>query len=569
MLLSLLSLFGCMTEEEWRRAWDTDADKRRQPEAQPREIGDSAAVRDTIAPLVTLQGMRLNRVRGFGIVMDLIDTGGSDGPDVVRTHLIKEIRRRSEIGGADMNAVDLLNSRDTAMVEILGSIPAGAKKGDRFDLQVKSLGSETSSLAGGRLLLGQLALYADTPSGVIAGKTLATSTGPVFVTPFDRRGEALDAPDLTRGTVMGGGFVTDDRRIRLVLNEPRHSIAKQIERRINGRFGAGRKIAEGESASFIKIDVPPEYHRRRGDFLALILHLTINDSPQFIKQRIRDCVLEFDEKDADFSGLALVLEGIGKSALPDVQKLYAHSNPAVRYFAGRTGLRLEDRGGMEAVVAHANDRGSAFRLGAIDELGRAERMYAAGEALRKLLNDPDDAIRVAAYKALRDRQPPHPAIEERVLDRDNLKLHIVESDGPYLIYVQRSSYPCIALFGRDMKVNPPVIFPGKRSDGRTLVSQLSAPPGASHLTFVYKNKRNRSVSPAMEAPLFLAELIDFLGDEPRESEQGLVTHGFAVPYSEICDILLAFMDQKAINARLIVEDIDPSDDNNDRLESEF
>ncbi len=567
--LALATLPGCMTEEEWRRAWDTDADKRTQPTAAPREVGNSAAVRDTIAPLVTLQGMRLNRVRGFGIVMDLVTTGGSDGPEVVRTHLIKEIRRRSEIGGADMNAVDLLNSRDTAMVEIVGSIPVGAKKGDRFDIQLKALGSETSSIAGGRLLLGQLALYADTPSGVIAGKTLATSAGPVFVTPFDRRGESLDAPDLTRGVVLGGGFVTEDRRIRLVLNEPRHSIAKQIERRINGRFGGGRKLAEGESASFIKIDVPPEYHNRRADFLALVLHLTINDNPQFLQTRIRDCVLEFDEKGADFSGLALVLEGIGKSALPDLHKLYGHANPAVQYFAGRTGLRLEDRAGMEVIIGHANDASSEFRLGAISELGRAERMYAAGEALKRLLSDKDDDIRIAAYKALRTRRPPHPAIQELVLDRDNLVLHIVESEGPYLVHVQRTGYPCVALFGRDLKVNPPIIFPGQRKDGRTLISQLSANAGDKHLSFIYRNKRNGTTSPVLQAPLYLAELIRYLGDEPQAGEDGRVQHGFAVPFSEICDILLAFMDQKALSATMIVDEVDTAGDDNERLESEF
>lgn len=556
---------ACMTEAEWHRFWTRGRDE--QPDAQPRPLSDEIALRDTIATLVTIQGMRMNQVRGFGLVLDLVDTGGRDGPDVVRKHLIKEIQRRQDVAQPGFSPLEMLNTRDSTMVELTGFVPAGAEKGDRFDIILHTLGSEATSLVGGRLVLGDLKIYAETASGVLSGKTLATAEGPVFVSPFNRRGEPTDKVELRRGVVLGGGVVKQDRKVRLVLNAPSPSNAKRIELRLNSRYAGDEPIVVGQSAAFLELSIPPGERTRIRVFLERLLHTTLNSNPTFLGRRTRELLRGLREDGADYNAIGVALEANGKTVLPSLRSLYEDDAPEVSYFAARTGLRLEDRESLAIVAKHANDTKSPFRREAIDELGWATNSYGAGEQLRKLLDDPADRIRIAAYKALRRR--PHPAIERKVLDQDNLILDLISSKGPYLIYVQRLNTPRIALFGRNMKLRPPLMFPGHRSDGRRLVTQLSASGDDRHLSFVYLNKRSGRVSPKIAAPIELAGLIEFLGDAPRKSDEEKRL-GFAVPFSEIVDILSTFCETKSLSANFVLEgleDVDAADD--ERPESEF
>ncbi len=564
--LALLASAGC-TPTEWDRFWsELGGNPGGQPEADSRPISDNPAVRDTIAPLVTLQGAQLNQVRGYGLVVDLVDTGGRDGPQPVKDYLVKEIRRRQDIGHGGLPPLDILNSRDSAMVELTGYIPAAARKGDRFDVVVTALGGETRSLAGGRLVLGELKVYALTPSGVLAGETLATAGGPVFVSPFNRRGRPTDSIDLRRGVVLGGGVVKGDRRLRLILNDPSYSDAKRIEQRINDRFAGDDPIAIGESAGVVALEIPLDYNDRKPLFLERLLHVSLlPDAGQSQRALIR----ALEEPEADWNGIGLALETIGKIILPDLRPLYESASTDTRFFAARTGLRLEDRDAVGVIVEHARKPDSPFRREAIHELGWARRMYQAGETLRKLLDDEDDQIRVAAYRALRLR--PHPAIETKVLDVDNMVLDVVDSTGPFLIYVQRVEEPRVALFGKSMACNPPAIFPASRQDGRTLLTQLSAETGAAHLTFVFKNKHNGLNSPPMEAPLNVAALTCYLADEPQRDDKGEIVSGYAVPYSEIVDILSSFCDMGTIPARFVLEGLEDVDEKakQEREETEF
>ncbi|MFQ5429048.1 MAG: flagellar basal body P-ring protein FlgI [Phycisphaerae bacterium] len=555
-----------MTQAEWRRLWMKRGGS--QPAAGPGEESPSLAVRGTIAPLVTVEGTRMNQVRGFGLVVDLVDTGGRDGPEIVRNFLVKEMRRQQEIGGPGLPPLDVLNSRDSTMVELTGFVPAGARKGDRFDVYVRAMGSEAKSLVGGRLVLGDLRRYAETPSGVLSGKTVAIASGPLFVSPFDRHGRPTDHVDLRRGVVLGGGLVRKPRKIRLVLTDPSPSVAKKIERQLNDRYAGESPIALGESASLVELITPPDYRDRRAYFLNRVLHTPLDANRQGIQARIRGLIREFKGPEPDYNSIALALEAVGKIALPEIQRLYGDASRDVRFFAARTGLRLADRDGLEIVAREALDPKSPFRMQAIYELGWALRMYASGEYLRKLLDDPDNTVRIAAYKALRSR--PHPAIESKVLDKDNLILDSVDSGGAFLVYIHRARVPRIALFGRQMRCRPPAMFPGERDDGRRLVTQLSADVGDDCLTFKFRNKRNGRVSPDLKAPFGVAELIAFLGDAPRQID-GEQRVGFAVPYSEIVDILSTFCESGTIPAKLVLEGLEDRDaeSSNEREESEF
>ncbi len=567
----VLAVGGCATKEEWNRFWDSFKDKGEQPEANPQLASKSKALQGTIGEYVTIDGLRLTQIRGFGLVVDLVDTGGGDAPEQVKTYLTKEVRRRQPIGRPGQTVDEILKGRDSAMVNVTGLIPAGAQKGDRFDIAVGSMGSQATSLVGGRLVLCDLKLYAETPAGVIEGKTLATAMGPVFVSPFDRAGMATSNVDLKVGYVMSGATVTEPRKIRLVLNDPRYSIAQQIKTRLNGRYGGAYPIADAKGPSMVELDIPKEFQDRKRVFLERVMHTTLNDNPAILERRAEDLGQEITQEDAEYESIGLAWEAIGKLALPVIRQHYRDSKPEISYFSGRSGLRLEDKDSVAIVGKHAQDSNSVFRAQAIDELGYATNLHGAGEQLRKLLDDPDEDIRIRAYTALRRR--PHPAIETKVMDEDNFVLDVVDSQGPFLIYVQRLIEPRVAVFGKQMKCVPPVLFPGDRDDHRRFLTQISAASKDEFLSVIYRNKRMGVNSPTLQGPVNVGELIRFLGNRYATDDEGRPT-GLAVPYSEVVDILHTFCKSGAIPAHLVVEEAtareeSDTDTTKEREESEF
>ena len=570
LILTILPL-GC-AKEEWDRFADSfQKDAKTQPDATPRPKLKTKALQGTIAPLVTIEGTQLMSVRGYGLVVDLVDTGGADGPEEVKKYLIKQVRKHQQIGEPGIPTEEIFKGRDAAMVEITGLIPSAARRGDRFDVVVKALGSQTKSLVGGRLVLGELKLYAETPQGVIEGKPLATATGPVFVSIFDQEGNATSNVDLRTAFVLGGGTVTEPRRVRFVLNDPRYAVTQQVVARINGRYGGVDPIAVGQSASYVDLNIPEECRARKRLFLEQVAHTTLNDNPALLEKRAVELVQEIDGPDVDFDAISLAWQAIGKIALPHLKETYQHPLPDARYYAALAGIRLGDNAAVEVLSTFAQEVDNKFRLQSIDELGYATNMYGAGETLRKLLDDPDDEVRIRAYRSLRRR--PHPAITSNVLDRDNLILDLVDTSGPFLIYVQRLNEPRIAIFGKQLQCRDDAIFPGDRKDGRRLLTQISAKPGEKNLTVIYKTKRTGKTSESLSAPLNVGELIEFLGDTPHKDDDGKI-HGLAVPYSEIVDILYALTKSQSIPSKLQTEGLKegeeaPVEETRERQESEY
>lgn len=548
IVLFLLSGAKC-SETDWINMFDKWGKQDKQPEPELTTAPATAARRNTIGPLVNIQGMERNAVRGFGLVVDLVDTGGSDGPEIVRNYLVKEIRRRAEIGNDGINASEFLDSKDTAMVELEAFMPGGAEKNERFDVRVRALGTETSSLVGGRLVLATLQIWAATPTGVLASRPQAIAAGPVFVSPFDRQGRPTESVDLRWGTVLGGGIVKEPRKVRLVLNDPRHSVARAAERVINSRWGGSEKFAEGESSSYIEIHIPRNMLHQKRLFLERLLYTPLNSDPAFMDSRMNQLIAALKGGGGNPNGIGLALEAIGKQVVPKVAELLDSSSADTQFYAARTLLRLGEREGAIGVGKHAQADGDKYQLEAIRELGRADRVYAAGEQLRRILDSDNTDARIAAYKALRRR--PHPAIKSYVLDRDNLILDVIDCRGRDLVYAQQSNEPRMAIFGKRMMLLPPAIFPGVRDDGRFNATQLSANKGDHNLTLVYRNKHTGATSPPLKAPLGVPELVRFLGAAPKRT--GSSVSGFAIAYSEILDILSAFSETDSLRGELVIQ----------------
>src|SRR5262245_46789582 len=133
--LLLLALSGCVTPPVLR------------PQQADETERDRYGVK-TLGAVCDVGNVEPRAVGGVGLVTGLDGTGGDSPRDANRTALEKYLRQLP--GDADIN--QLLGSGECALVLVSGLIPAGAREGDRFDVEVAlPAGSRATSLRGGRL----------------------------------------------------------------------------------------------------------------------------------------------------------------------------------------------------------------------------------------------------------------------------------------------------------------------------------------------------------------------------------------------------------------------------------
>lgn len=512
-------------------------------------LTESAAFKDTISEAAWVEGLRRMQVRGYGLVAGLGTRGSSECPPNVRRRLLQDMYKMEQFAKTGRDALpvtpeQIIDDRDTAVVTVEGEIPAAAQAGDHFDLEVKSLsGTQTVSLQGGRLYDCELRIYQDTGAGSVAGKALAMGSGPVFINPWSQSESAATRSDPRVGTILGGGRVTEARRIRLVLENPSYRRAVRIAECINTRFPGRDKVADGQSPSHVKLNIPPEYADDPQHFLELVRHLYLPTTPGFLDRRAAELVEELLDPDAPHADIALALEGIGRTTLPLLEKLYTDSRDYVSFHAALAAMRLEDKAAVEAVAAHARDPRSRYRIPAVRALTEVKDIYRTTVPLRELLDDPDPRIRVLAYEGLLAREDR--TVQSTPVGGDNFHLDLVRSNGGNLIYAKRSRDRRIALFGERVACTPPLFYCDE--DGKLTIM---AEDGDERLTLLRKTRRE--TSPPVSASLGAAELIPMLGDLPTVEGSRFV-RGLNVPYSLVVKALADLCRARSINADFMME----------------
>lgn len=515
-------------------------------------LANSAAYRDTIGAYTYYQGLRPMRVRGYGLVVGLGKNGSRDCPRNVYERLVQSLHKQHRfsstvVGVKSITPEQLINDIDTAVVIVQGEIPPGAVKGERFDVTVMALpGTQTRSLRGGRLYTAELMVYRPISQTVsISGRALARAAGPVFLNPFSGKASATRSNRL-EATILGGGAALDDRRIRLVLVTPSYQRARQIQDRINARFPSVYKVADAVSPSFIRLKVPSEYGRDAAHFLALVRALFLSRDPRFDALRARALAEEIIQPTAPHARIALAFEGLGRAGLPVLDRLYGHAADAVSFHAAVGGLRLDDHIACDAMAMHAHNPDSPFRFQAIRGLADARSMAGAAIALRKLLNDEDPRVQIAAYEALIKRRDP--IIQSTRIASDNFTLdRIATQKGNNFVYVKRSGSRRVALFGRDLVCTPPLFY--RAPDGSVTINARSADETLTVLRVVVSSGASSSPVPA---PLELPPLIQLLGGEAEVGLDGEVL-GLGLDYGAVVRALYYLCHDRSINADFILE----------------
>jgi hypothetical protein len=452
------------------------APKKRQEPPPPK-------VEETIGDLAFIQSKAVAKLEGVGLVVGLDGTGAEPPPSEYRTRLVDDMRK----AGVE-NPNQILRDPRVALVLVKLEVPPGVSPKDRLDATIElPPASGVKSLAGGYLLSCRLREHMLLKGGALEGHEFATAQGPVMTGAVERPG------DLKVGRVLGGGRVRKEIPFQLILHESRKSfrVSALVEGVVNQRFsqteGVDQKgAALAKTDQYLVLKVPRVYHDNPDRFFRVIKLLPVIDSPTLRTQRLEQWGREL--LDPTKAGVAaLRLEGLGQPAVDTLKTALANPNAQVRFFAAETLAYLNDPAGAEVLGETARTR-PEFRAFALAALASNE-LSLFHMTLRKLMDEPDVTLRYGAFNALRTLASddaflgqvrvladpaPDPAaadddqedamavaIARRSAQRrrdDPFSLFIVDCEGPPMVHVARTRRCEVVVFGRGMKLLPPIVL---------------------------------------------------------------------------------------------------------------
>lgn len=565
-LILICLVVGCQDRGAMTAAQKEKELEEKKAQAEQKALSEQTApLEGTIGAATYVEGMRTMFVQGYGLVMGLSGTGSSECPQQLREQMMNTIAKYQHLygekgGRSSIQAGAILDSRDTAIVRVSGFIPAGASKGDRFDLVVEALANTgTTSLEGGRLFSTELRIYSE---GVLeqnnTSRILADGSGAIFINPFEKKQKRGSLLLKRKGYVLNGGVSSEDRRLHLILYQPSYGTSRSIEQKINSFFGPPPEdplwqTARATGPDRIELHIPRQYRDQLDYFLGLIRNMYIRSDPTYIETRANELTRQVSDPTANTEAISYAWEVMGRSMLSLIQPLYVNPNRQTAFYAARAGAMMGDTVAMEQIGKEAMDPKSPYRKKAINTLGFCNSLVAR-RFLRKLTDDKDISIRILAYEGLSKQEDG--SIDRRFVGADNMILDVLHGRSMPLIYATRSGQPKVVLFG-DIKIDPPVFY-CHPDDSIT----ISANADDKTVYLIRKSASGQS-SGRIAAGLDLPPLIGFMGNDAVMVD-GRVT-GLDLPYSHIVAILNQLCKDGAIRARFKLQDLMEMPDREDAL----
>lgn len=222
-----------------------------------------------IKDVATIEGVRSNKLVGYGLVVGLQKSG--DGNSVKFTKAT--ISNMLENMGVTVSPGDV-KSGNVASVIVTAELPPFARQGTNIDVQVSSIG-DAKSLQGGTLLL--------TPLKGPDGQIYAVAQGAVSIGGFaaEGAGDQLTKNHPTVGAIPSGAIVERDiafefnaqSELLLSLQTSDFSTAALACASINEQLGV--EVARPVDARSIKISVPEAYHSNVVTLMAQVENIDI------------------------------------------------------------------------------------------------------------------------------------------------------------------------------------------------------------------------------------------------------------------------------------------------------
>ncbi len=524
-----------------------------------RKTGVPAYMRGTIWELTDPDSIDPFVVTSYGLVVNLRNTGDTSAPTAVHDWIVKQMQVHgwaSGGGGAfkKVNTEQVLADPRVGIVLVGGNLQPGARKGQRFDIQVNVMpGNNTRSLAHGVLYGTELRVNGANPldpGGAV--NVMAWGEGQVFVNPsYALNGSATRPTDtgLRNGTILNGGMVAKDRPLDLRVRQPDWSTANLIVQRLNQRFqGVADRpstvnlsdfvVAEGQDEAFIHLYVPRSFNGDWQRFLGVATHTYVNNSPDFLLAQARLLAGEAIRPNAALQDIAYCWEAIGPQALPYIRPLLASSSPEVMFAAAQAATFLHDPAGQERLMAIARMPGNPYQIPAIHTLGQLGKSQNIDNVLAELLDSHDPQPRVEAYRILARHGDAH--VLSNTVNEKAFILDLIDSKGPPLVWAARSGEPRLAVFGRRLSLQLPLTFTAfdhqlsitSNSDQRKLVTIFDR-------TDVHGGART-TVSP----PELVTIIRLLAGEGPKDDHESTPRMSFA--YGDIVAIVRGLVDQKQV-----------------------
>ena len=227
-------------------------------------LAADAGARSRIKDIADFEGIRQNKLVGYGLIIGLNGTGDTlNNSPFTQQSIIAMLER---LGVNTRDIAGSLRTRNVAAVMVTATLPPFARQGSRVDVAVGTFGDATS-LQGGTLLVTPL-LGAD-------GEVYAVAQGAVAIGGFTASGAGASVTKNipTSGKIAAGGIVERELgfqlasmdRTRISLRNPDLTTARRIAQAINNflRTPAARPLDPGT----VLVIVPDN---RRGDIVNLL-----------------------------------------------------------------------------------------------------------------------------------------------------------------------------------------------------------------------------------------------------------------------------------------------------------
>ena len=410
-----------------------------------------------VGDLAYPHGMQPIRIEAVGLVTGLPGTGSDPSPSPERAALLEEMQKR----GVD-HPSRILASPSTELVVLRGFLPAGVRKGDRFDIELRvGPRSDCTSLRGGWLMeapLREMAVTGNSLSGAKLqnGKTLARAQGPVLIDP-----SAKGNIELTRGRVLGAAIAAESRDLGLIIKPEykKSTAAKQIADAINRRFhtfegGYKDGVAEALTGEYVELKVHPRYKDNIPRYMQVIRSLAVRETSSQHKSRLE--LLERQLREPITSASAATrLEALDKEGIPILKKGMESSDSEVRFYAAEA-LAYLDQSEAVAPLAQSARETPAFRAFALAALSAMDDL-AAYEALREMLSVTSAETRYGAFRALWAMNSRDPLVKGENLG-DQFGFHVLATKGPPMVHLSRSFRSEVVLFGQEQTLRTPLVL---------------------------------------------------------------------------------------------------------------
>jgi flagellar basal body P-ring protein FlgI len=423
------------------------------PDDQLVKLTEEADDTQYIEDACRIYGLNFAKIEGIGLVSNLDGTGSDPIPSGQREHLIEELKSR----GVE-DPIKLLASKNSSLVVLRGLLPPGLKKGERYDVEVKTLPkSETQSLEHGYLVETRMRPMAQLGRSVKQGHVTGYCKGGVLVDAlFETR---QDQPNQVRGWIFGGGVATEDRPLGLTMKTD-HSVrtTSSIARAINNRFTvvdeSGRHgIATAKSDSIVQLEVPDAYRNNIGRFMHVIMNIAY-DEPDSKRVNRMDLLDQQISNPALARVSALRLEALGDEGVPALKRALRHHHSEVKFNAAQALCYMGEPDGIEIMEEMAKTEPS-YRWHALTALSSMDDLE-AGSALTNLMHVDSAETRYGAFRAMRARSPQDPLVKGKAMD--DFYFHVVPTTGPPMLHLARSQRPELVCFGADQTVTDDFMY---------------------------------------------------------------------------------------------------------------